>query len=278
MEKIKMNSSLTLSINSIIRPTLPVTDFIKLAKKIGFTAVELRNDLPDPRVYGNETAEEIITAAGNEGIEIITVNALQRFNDREVFEEKQAELEQMAKTSADINCRMVVLCPVNDPKDNRSKNEQVTDLADSLKLYAPILKKYGITGLIEPLGFPICSVRTKAQAVKAIKETNLADVYKITHDTFHHYLSGETEFFPAETGLVHASGVLPGKAKEDITDDDRILVTAEDCMGNVEQLKELFSGGYQGPVSYEAFSPAVQTMSIDDLTQGINESVKVLLR
>jgi len=119
--------------------------------------------------------------------------------------------------------------------------------------------------------------RTKAQAVKAISETGLSSVYKLTHDTFHHYLSGETEVFPAETGLIHVSGVLPGKTITDITDDDRILVTPDDCMRNREQVRALIQGGYSGAISFEAFSPEVQNMSTSEISDGLKNSIQLLL-
>jgi predicted xylose isomerase-like sugar epimerase len=53
---------------------------------------------------------------------------------------------------------------------------------------------------------------------------------------FHHYLSGETEFFPKQTAIVHVSGVLAGKTKAAITDDDRILVTKDDIMDSRGQV------------------------------------------
>ena len=87
-------------------------------------------------------------------------------------------------------------------------------------------------GLVEPLGFGICSLRFKGQAVAAIDESGHANLYKLVHDTFHHYLSGENEVFPAQTGLIHASGVPGGKAMEAITDDDRVLVDETDVMDN----------------------------------------------
>ncbi len=267
-----------LSINSIMRPKSSVTDFIRFSHHIGFSAVELRNDLPDPRIYGSESAEEIKTVSVENGVNILTVNALQRFNDPDLIEQKKGELDKMIITAAGINCPMIVLCPVNDPEDNRSDEEQYKDLKAALIAYAPLLEKEGMTGLVEPLGFSICSIRTKAQAVNAIRETDLSSTYKITHDTFHHYLSGETEVFPAETGLIHVSGVLPGKEKKDITDDDRILVTSEDCMSNREQVKTLINGGYSGPVSYEAFSPEVQNMDIRRLEEELKASVRLLLR
>jgi len=67
---------------------------------------------------------------------------------------------------------------------------------------------------------------------------NYPQSYKLLHDTFHHYLSGETEFFPKETGLVHVSGLLPGKTKAATTDEDRILVTKDDISSSTTALSD----------------------------------------
>ena len=103
---------------------------------------------------------------------------------------------------------------------------------------APILRERGLTGLVEPLGFPISSMRTKAEAIAAIEAAGGADVYKLMHDTFHHHLAGETELFPEWTGLVHISGVTdPDVAVDDMLDAHRVLVDGKDRLENIPQLK-----------------------------------------
>ena len=103
------------------------------------------------------------------------------------------------------------MCPLND-----GTPVSHADLVAALKAMAPILRERGLVGLVEPLGFPISSMRTKRQAVAAIDEAGGGDVYRLVHDTFHHHLAGETEFFPERTGIVHISGVVdPDVAVED---------------------------------------------------------------
>ena len=64
--------------------------------------------------------------------------------------------------------------------------------------------------------------------------------------------------FAAHTGIVHISGVnIKGIADKDLTDPMRGLVDAEDQLGNIEQLLQLFDAGYSGPVSFEPFAPDV---------------------
>ncbi len=261
-----------LSVNRIASPAISVTDFIEFAADTGFGGIELRNDLKDPTIKGGQSAEEIRAKAKEKGISILTINALQRFNDPKLFPEKKKELQDLIKEALSIECKVIVLCPVNDPDDDRSPEDQKKDLEDSLKTYAPLFRETGTTGLIEPLGFEICSVRYKKQAVDAIIATDLEDLYKVTHDTFHHYLSNEKEFFPEHTGLVHVSGVYPGKSKEEITDEDRVLVDRNDIMDNKAQVTELLKLGCEAIFSYEPFSSKIQNLPLEELKKGIIES------
>ena len=59
------------------------------------------------------------------------------------------------------------------------------------------------------------------------------------HDTFHHHLAGETEFFPERTGIVHISGVVdPDVAVDDMLDPHRVLVDDADRLENVPQIRD----------------------------------------
>jgi len=267
-----MNYSNKLSINRIIKPDLSVTEFIHFAAESGFSKVELRNDLEDPRVLGDEKADDILASCKREGVKILTINALQRFNDPLLFSSKKEELFSLIREAKSVGCSQIVLCPVNDLKDRRSAARQKSDLVEALKNYAPLLAEEGIIGLIEPLGFSICSVRYKEQAVNAIKESGYTQLYRLVHDTFHHYLSGETQVFGEWTGLVHISGVYAGKSMEDISDDDRVLVDREDIMNNKAQIRQLLDSGYTEPISYEPFSPVLQKQSVSELKKNLAAS------
>jgi predicted xylose isomerase-like sugar epimerase len=69
---------------------------------------------------------------------------------------------------------------------------------------------------------------------------------------------------------------LPGKAVADITDDDRILVTEEDVMGNKAQVDALIAGGYNGYCAYECFSPEVQKLDTSALAQEVEASLELM--
>lgn len=59
----------------------------------------------------------------------------------------------------------------------------------------------------------------------------------MVHDTFHHHLAGEGQFFPEFTGLVHISGVADeGVLASEMRDPHRVFVDASDKLGNVSRL------------------------------------------
>ena len=68
--------------------------------------------------------------------------------------------------------------------------------------------------------------------------------------------------YPELTGLVHISGVDDaGLTVGEMRDADRGLVTADDRLGNLAQLRKLVSGGYAGPFSFEPFAASVQDLA-----------------
>lgn len=116
-------------------------------------------------------------------------------------------------------------------------------------------------GLVEPLGFEICSQRSKKEVVDAIHAVDGVNTFRMVHDTFHHHLAGEGQFFPELTGLVHISGVADeGVAVSDMRDPHRVFVDASDKLGNVNQINTLLQQGYNGYFSFELFSSEVHQL------------------
>jgi 2-keto-myo-inositol isomerase len=241
------------ALNHITTPKLPIEDFFALARKLGVTEVEIRNDVPD--VVGTVASEAVKVAAEKAGIKIISINALYPFN---VWSgELPARAVALADYAKAAGAKALVMCPLNDGTPVAH-----ADLVTALNAMAPILRERGLTGLVEPLGFPISSLRTKAQALDAIDQAEGGDVFKLVHDTFHHHLAGETEFFPERTGIVHISGVVdPDVAVEGMLDPHRVLVDAADRLENLPQIAALLSQGFDGPFSYEPFAAEVQALA-----------------
>jgi len=70
---------------------------------------------------------------------------------------------------------------------------------------------------------------------------------------------------------VHVSGVEDqGPQFAQMRDDHRVLVGPNDRLGNVAQIEDLMTDGFDGPISMEAFSPEVH--ALDDPKSAINES------
>jgi 2-keto-myo-inositol isomerase len=237
-------------------PQLGLAEFFALASRLGIEQVEIRNDIAGKPILDGAAPATVKSAAENAGVAIITINALQRFNDWNATREREAIA--LADYARACSAKAIILVPVNDGS-GRADGERQRNLRTALAALKLILADRGIVGLVEPLGFEVCSLRRKSEAVEAIDAVGGA--FKIVHDTFHHHLAGETAIFPARTGLVHISGVDNAAiAIADMRDADRVLVGPSDRVGNVGQLKALVGAGYAGPVSFEPFAEELRTL------------------
>lgn len=151
----------------------------------------------------------------------------------------------------------ISLIPSNDGRTELDE-ARLDGFRDALSRILPMLEGTALTALVEPLGFTTSSLRRKREAITLIEEVGGKNRYKLVHDTFHHHLAGESEFFPEWTGIVHVSGVVDARlTPEEMRDEHRILVDAHDRLGNVAQISSLTAGGYGGAFSYECFAPSV---------------------
>lgn len=240
------------AINHITAPKLSLEEFFATARELGLTEVEIRNDLPD--IVGTLEPAAVKAAAEKAGVTIISINALYPFN---VWSgDLPARAVAMADYAAASGAKALVMCPLNDGTE-----VSFDDLVAALTAMKPILEERGLTGFVEPLGFPVSSLRTKAEAIKAIDAAGGGDVYRLVHDTFHHHLAGETVFFPERTGLVHISGVTdPAVSVADMLDAHRVLVDGGDRLENIAQIRTLQAAGYNGPYSFEPFASEVHAL------------------
>ena len=242
------------ALNHMVMQTRRFAEFAASARHLGITDVEIRNDLPGIEIANGTPPAELRRQAEQAGVRILAINALQRFDDWNGT--LATEATALARYARECGAGALVLCPVNDRADLRSPDIRARDLRTALTSLAPILRDSAITGLIEPLGFPESALRTKPAVLDAIEATSTIDTFALLHDTFHHFLSRETELFPLSTMLVHVSGVIdPALPVTSIRDEHRVLVTGHDRLGTVPQLRALRAGGYTGPVSIESFAP-----------------------
>jgi 2-keto-myo-inositol isomerase len=272
-----MSATDLLSLNRIIKPQIPLEEFLKFTADLSIKYVELRNDFTDKRVLNGLSDAALKKAFTDSSIQTVTINALYPFEDLKVLNENLEKLKGLIAEAKRVNCPQIVLCPLNDANDRRNPAQRANDLVNSLNAYGPLFAEAKMIGLIEPLGFEISALRTKKAALEAVARCDHPESYKLLHDTFHHYLSGETEFFPKETAIIHVSGVLAGKTKAATLDADRVLVTKDDIMDNRGQVAALLEGGATVPISYEPFSSQVRELQLSELKAKLQESIEYLL-
>jgi 2-keto-myo-inositol isomerase len=243
------------ALNHMVAPKLGYAEFFDLALRLGVNAVEIRNDIPTA-LMGNKNAKAIGKMAKDRGITIINVNALQRWN--QWSKKKADEAKKLAEYAALTGAKNLILVPTNDTTFKPSQEERLDGLRVALDGLKSILKDHGLVGCVEPLGFVECSLRLKGEALAAIDDVGGAKRFKVTHDTFHHFVAGETDVFPDRTGLIHVSGVVDRTFRPDtMRDAQRVLVDTQDMIDNRGQVTKLIAGGYKGYVSFEPFAGSV---------------------
>lgn len=271
------------SLNRIIYPKLKLEDFFKFAKDLDLNKIELRNDLPGEKIIDGSTPGQLKELSKKYGVEILTINALQKFNLGAILPETMKKLKKLINLSLSIGCKAIVLCPNNDVNDKRNPEDIFKETVKALKSFGPLFQDSGMQGYLEPLGFKECSLRSIVTAMKAIQESDYS-VYKIVHDTFHHHIGPDTfdiienDYDISYTGLVHISGVDGNTPVEEYRDYHRVLVTEQDRLQNKEQIALLLKLGFAGNISFEPFSKTIQEMEVEKIKSAINNSIEYISR
>ena len=245
------------ALNHMTVARLSFQELVALSAGLGCVGLEVRNDLPQPLFDGMDPV-----AAGEHvrqnGLRLLAVAEVKRFNDWS--DDKAAEALALMKIAKAAGAEAVSLIPRNDNL-GMGNGERQAALRVALKALKPMLEDHGLVGMVEPLGFEICALRYKAEAVEAIEAVGGKGRFKLVHDTFHHTLANGGPIFPEHTGIVHISGVVDQSVSvSEMRDPHRVLVTHGDRLGNVEQIAALQKAGWDGPCSFEAFSPLVHAL------------------
>ncbi len=271
-----------ISLNRIIYPDLNLEDFFKFTADLGLNKVELRNDLPEREIIDTYSPEQIKDLSKKHAIEILTINALQKFDLGKDLPGAIKELKGLIDLSLSVGCKAIVLCPNNDVNDGRNPGEIFKETVEALKSFAPLFEESGLLGYVEPLGFKESSLSSLVTAMEAIQESDCPN-YKIVHDTFHHHIGPDTfdliedKYNLSYTGLVHISGVESFIPIEQYRDDHRILVSAQDRLESKEQIELLLKLGYKGDISFEPFAKEVQKMEIEEIKSAIDKSIDYII-
>jgi 2-keto-myo-inositol isomerase len=250
--------TLPFALNHMTTPRLGWQAFLDLAEGLGCVGVEFRNDFAGPLFDGTDPAA-VGAATKAKGLRFLALAEVKMFNDWS--DAKRAEAEALMQIAVAAGAEAVSLIPRNDGvATTRAESRAVTELA--LRELLPMLRAHGLKAMVEPLGFEVCSLRYKDILADVIDAVGGEGTYFMVHDTFHHHLAGGGAIFPELTGIVHVSGVVdPTVSVADMRDGHRVLVDANDRLGNVAQINALRSAGYTGPISYEPFAESVHALA-----------------
>ncbi|TCP94735.1 2-keto-myo-inositol isomerase [Cricetibacter osteomyelitidis] len=263
-------------VNRKIAPSLSIEEFFQVVQKCGLNKVEIRNDMPSGKILDDLTPEQFNVLAKKYNIEVVTINALYPFNLPSKREQVTQVAIEMLETAKAVGAKAVIMCPYNEP-DSRSTAQRIGDTADSIQYFTALFAKYGIEGLVEPLGFPVSSLRSFTLAGELIKA--VGSPFKMTLDTFHHHLAelpiadyGSTVNIN-QVGLVHLSGVEATRSLATLLDEDRIMPSQKDVMKSKEQVLEIEKLGYKGIYAFEPFASSLADWTAADVEKAINDSI-----
>lgn len=242
---------LSFALNHVSVASRAYRELLDISAGIGAVGVEVRTDM-DNAIFDGMAPAEAGWLARQMNLRILTVSGLKQFDDWDDAKARQARaLIEIAK---EAGAEAISLIPRVDGL-GLGNGERRARLRLALRALKGLLEEVGLIGLVEPLGFELCSLRFKSEAVEVIEALNAGTSFKLVHDTFHHHLAGGGPPFPEHTGLVHISGVVdPSLATAEMGDRHRGLVDSRDRLGSIEQINALLDGGYRGPVSFEAFA------------------------
>lgn len=247
------------ALNHMTVPNLGYVSFLDLAAKLGCVGVEVRNDIART-LFDDLGPEEAGRIASDKGLRLVGLSQVYPFNDW--TPEREDAVKSLIATAKASGAETISLIPRNDGTA-LGNGERQANLRVALKGVMPLLQDAKMTALVEPLGFQRSSLRAKTELVETIASIGGQDHFKIVHDTFHHTLADGGPIYPEMTGIVHISAVVdPKLTLAQMEDEHRVLIDARDRLGNVEQIAALIAAGYDGPISYECFSP--ETHALDD--------------
>lgn len=248
---------LPFGLNHITMARSSTIELLDMAKSLSFAGVELRNDLKTELFDGKDPVA-IREAAGARALRIFVLAEVYAFNDNS--ENSRSEAYNLIQLACACGAEAIALIPrvATSVVDRQTQRAILRNALDAIK---PMLDDTGVVALIEPLGFANSSLRFKADAIAVLDEMGQPDCFALIHDTFHHAISGETQFFADATRIIHISGVTdPSVAPSEMVDADRGLVDGNDRLGNAAQVQKLRSQGFAGPLSFEAFAPNIHEL------------------
>lgn len=245
------------AINHMTTPNLAYVDLLDLASRLGCVGIEVRNDIERP-LFDGISPDEAGRLASDKGLRLVGLSQVYPFNSWD--KERERAVRSLIETAKQAGAETISLIPRNDGT-GLDPAERHENLLAAMKAIQPMLQDADMVALVEPLGFERSSLRSKTELVETIEAINGKAQFKLVHDTFHHALAGGGPIYPEYTGIVHISAVdNPALGLDQMEDADRVLVGPDDRLGNIAQIQALIDAGYNGPISYECFSPLTHAL------------------
>lgn len=246
------------ALNHMTVPHLQAPAVLALAQALGCVGVEFRSDLARP-MFDGTSAEAIGDAAKAAGLRILALAEVKAFNDAP--EDKAIAALTLIASARACGAEAIALIPKVGAAPVDRETQRVA-LRHALNVLRPVLEDNDLIGLIEPIGFAQSTLRHKDDAVAVLDEMDRPKCFRLVHDTFHHHISGDVNFYADHTGLIHVSGVSnPAPSPAQMADAHRGLIDAGDRLNNISQLRALSTAGATCPASFECFAPDVHAMT-----------------
>ncbi|MFC6323877.1 sugar phosphate isomerase/epimerase family protein [Companilactobacillus baiquanensis] len=272
-------------LNRKAAPGVKLDETLEMISSIGVNNIELRNDLygdPDnSSIMDSMSNSDVKIALNKNGVVIKTINAIGNMDKRSMVKENIESLTEMLEMTKNLDLKNFVFCPVRSTEDKRTSDEKKAEAIANVKDYSKVLKKYGVNGLIEPLGFTDSSLRTPWEGQAIIDEAGV-DNFKLVADSFHYYLANITDKQFNEKvnidyiGLVHLSSVFANKKREELDDQDRYMLGQDDVMQSAELAQKIEARGYKGIYAFEPFSDDLKEWDVTKAKEELENSIKLV--
>ena len=231
---------------------LDYAGFLDMATSLGCIGVEPRTDLGRP-VFDGLPPAEAGRMARDRGLRLLGLSEVYPFDDW--TDERRDAVRALIGMAEAAGAETISLIPrvdgggpnPPDPDFHAAILGKVLELCDGTS----------VVPLVEPIGFPGCSLRLQRHAAAAIERFGAGGRVGLVHDTFQHALAGDTEMFVPHIRIVHISGF---SGTGDLSQDDdgrRVMLDESDRTGAVGQIRALIAAGYGGAFSFETTDPAI---------------------
>jgi 2-keto-myo-inositol isomerase len=230
--------------------TTPTPRSLEIARETGYAGIEARTE----RLL-EDAGEVRATAAMVRPKEIFTLNGVALTvradgrMDRRLIED---ELKPRLQLCQDLGAHYLLAIPPRAP--GLEARRAIPGTRDALELARDRADKLGIRIAFEFLGFGDCPINTPAIATETVDGIDGID---LVLDSCHWHASGgqPLDGYPVNrVALVHLNDA-PDKPPREIEDEDRVL-PGEGVIKLADLIRELRTGGYDGPWSLETFNPS----------------------